>query len=248
MSDRTMLVPNPKRESRLKEAIESTPARIAVWRAGTRPLTSVWLKFRGDHAAARDAVHSELSQAFLDKFKDRSKIVKSTASDRREFILLPPKGKRVDDATAQMLSESCLHHCDVQIVISDGLSATAVEHNIPDLLPMIEDGLQLEGISYGTLVIAHLGRVAVADQISHVLGAKVALNLIGERPGLSSAVGLSAYITYNPGPHTISSDRTVVSNIHDGGTPPAEAGAFIVQLIKRILEHKVSGVKLQQLG
>ncbi len=243
-----MLVPNPKRESQLKEAMESTPARIAVWRAGTRPLTSVWLKFRGDHAAARDAVHSELSNQFLDRFKDTAKIVQSTATDRHEYILFPPKGKKVNDETARLLAESCKHDCDVQIVISDGLSATAVEHNIPDLLPMIEDGLQLEGISYGTIVIVRLGRVAVADQISHALGAKVALNLIGERPGLSSAVGLSAYITYNPGPDTISSDRTVVSNIHDGGTPPAEAGAFIVQLIKKILDLKVSGVKLQQLG
>lgn len=246
--DTIVLVPNPKREAQLKDAIESTPARIAVWRAGTRPLTSVWLKFRSDHAAARDAVHSELSTEFIERFKHTAKIVRSTATDRHEYILFPPKGKKVDDDTARVLADSCRRDCDVQIVISDGLSATAVEHNIPDLLPMIEDGLQLEGISYGTLVIARLGRVAIADQISHVLGAKVALNLIGERPGLSSAVGLSAYITYNPGPSTISSDRTVVSNIHDGGTPPAEAGAFIVKLIKKILERKVSGVKLQQLG
>lgn len=246
-----MLVPNPKREAELKAAMESTPARIAVWRAGTRPLTSVWLKFRGDHATARDAVHSELSQEFLDSFKNQAKIVQivqSTARNRHEFILFPPKGKKVDEQTTKMLTDSCLTGRDVQIVISDGLSAFAVEHNIADLLPMIEDGLELEGITFGTLVIVRQGRVAVADQISHALGAKVALNLIGERPGLSSAVGLSAYITYNPGPDTISSDRTVVSNIHAGGTPPAEAGAFIVQLIKKILGLKVSGVKLQQLG
>jgi ethanolamine ammonia-lyase small subunit len=80
------------------------------------------------------------------------------------------------------------------------------------------------------------------------LGAKLAINLIGERPGLSSAQALSAYLTYNPGPQTISSDRTVVSNIHRGGTPATEAGAYIVHLAKRILANQASGVRLQQLG
>lgn len=123
----------------------------------------------------------------------------------------------------------------------------AVEANIKDLLPMIEDGLKIEGITVGTPIIVRYGRVAIADQISHALGAKLAINLIGERPGLSSGAGMSAYLTLNPGPETISSDRTVVSNIHSRGTPPVEAGAYIVHLAKTILEKKVSGVKLQKL-
>jgi ethanolamine ammonia-lyase small subunit len=239
-----------QRPELLSNMLEVTPARIAVGRSGTRPLTSTWLTFRRDHAMARDAVHSELSEEFLREFaiaKDRPVIV-STATDRHDYILYPPKGKRTSNETVEMLEAKLPHGNDVQIVVSDGLSARAVEANIPDLLPMLEEGLALEKISCGTPVFARFARVAIADQIGHALGAKVAINLIGERPGLSSAASLSAYITFNPGPHTISSDRTVISNIHERGTPAVEAGAYIVKVVRQILEKKASGVLLQQLS
>ncbi len=242
-------IPAPKHPEHMVELLANTPARLGVWRAGARPLTSVWLKFRQDHAVARDAVHSDLTAAFLDGFvKQRGlPLVQSQAASRGEFVLNPPQGKRVTQDTLDHLRSLCPAGRDVQIVISDGLSARAVEENVPDLVPMLEHGLELENIACGLPVVVRFGRVAVADHIAHALGARVAVNLIGERPGLSS-VGLSAYITYNPGPHSISSDRTVISNIHAGGTPPTEAGAYIVQIVKRILEVKVSGVRLQELA
>lgn len=242
-------IPKPHRGPEFKGIVESTPARLGVWRAGTRPTTSCWLEFRQDHAMARDAVHSELSQAFLDEqaLDNGYPIVQTQAADRRNFVLNPPLGKIVSDEVIDRLKKSCLKDRTVQIVVSDGLSAAAVETNVPELLPMLMDGFALESISVGTPVFVRFGRVAVADQIAHALGASITINLIGERPGLSSALGLSAYITYNPGPDTISSDRTVVSNIHEKGTPAPEAGAYIVQLTKQILEYKVSGVKLQEL-
>lgn len=229
--------------------LESTPARVAVWRAGCRPLTAAWLKFRADHASARDAVHSELSEEFI-KFAHESgfPVVQTLIHDRSQFVLNPPLGKKIADHVLAELKNNLPRMRDVQLVISDGLSAAAVEANLRQLLPMIEQGLSLERLTLGTPVVVRYGRVAAADPIAFALQAKVALNLIGERPGLSSAVGLSAYITYNPGPHTISSDRTVVSNIHARGTPPTEAGAYIVQLIKKIMLAGVSGVRLQQLG
>lgn len=226
----------------------STPARIAVGRAGTRPPTSAWLRFRHDHAAARDAVHSELSESFIEQFARANQfpIVQSLASDRSDFVLNPPKGKKTSEEELTEIREKCTSGHDVQIVICDGLSALAIETNLSELLAMLEEGLKIEGITCGKPVVVRYGRVAVADQISHALGAKLAINLIGERPGLSSGVGMSAYLTYNPGPQTISSDRTVVSNIHDRGTPPVEAGAYIVHLVKKILDKKVSGVELQK--
>lgn len=235
---------------RIEQLKALTPARIGVSRSGTRPLTATWLSFRADHALARDAVHSDISAAFLNEFASARQFpqIKTLAESRRDFILYPPKGKRTEQSTIDELTKVCPSEIDVQIVISDGLSALAVEENLIDLLPMLEYGFALSKINIGQIVIAKYARVAIADQIAHGLKAKVALNLIGERPGLSCASGLSAYITYNPGPHTVSSDRTVVSNIHKGGTPPTEAGAFIVKTIERILDKKVSGVKLQQLG
>jgi ethanolamine ammonia-lyase small subunit len=229
-----------------------TPARVGVLRCGTRPLTSDWLKFRHDHALAKDAVHGELSQQFLSLFGEsrNAQIIQSSALNRADYIHFPPKGKRAPEASIERLR---LHHAgsppaDVQIVISDGLSARAVEENALDVVSILEDGLILEQISFAPLVIATLARVAFGDQIAHARGAKLVINLIGERPGLTSASSMSAYLTYNPGPETISSDRTVVSNIHNGGTPPVEAGAYMIKLVTTILAAKVSGVALQQLA
>jgi len=230
-----------------KTRAASTPARIGLSHVGCRPKTVDWLRFRYDHALARDAVHSELSEQFLKRFATVP-VVQSTASDRSNYILMPPKGKLVDLRTLEELTRSCPHGRDVQFIISDGLSAKAVEENAADLLAILEDGLQFAQITTGTPIIARFARVAIGDQIAYALGAKLVINLIGERPGLSSACSMSAYLTYNPGPHTISSDRTVVSNIHSGGTPAVEAGAYISKLIKSILKAKLSGVALQQLS
>jgi ethanolamine ammonia-lyase small subunit len=227
----------------------TTPARIGVGRAGVRPCTDAWLQFRRDHALAKDAVKGEFSQEFLRLMKERGyPIIQSQAPDKPGFILRPPDGKRTDSSNIDVLRKTCAQNRDVQIVISDGLSARAVESNIEDVLPMIIEGLQLEGFTCGTPVVVRFGRVAIADQITDALGAKLAINLIGERPGLSAADSMSAYLTYGAGPDTISSDRTVVSNIHGRGTLPVEAGAYIVQLAKRILQLKISGVKLQQIS
>lgn len=250
-SDRSKSMSNTdeKNELEIDALKQATPARVAVGRAGVRAQAASWIKFRHDHAAARDAVHSELSDDFLKSFAANNGIpvVQSTAESRADFVLNPPKGKKTKPEDLARIKAECPSDIDVQIVISDGLSAFAVETNIGELLPMIEDGLKIENISVGKHIVARYARVAIADEISHALSAKLAINLIGERPGLSSGVGMSAYLTFNPGPDTISSDRTVVSNIHDRGTPPVEAGAYIVHLAKTILEKKVSGVQLQKL-
>lgn len=195
---------------------------------------------------AKDAIHSEFSEQFLCFARGAGyPIVRSACSDKIDFIAFPPKGKTTDVA---LLKADCPRDRDVQIVISDGLSAMAVESNIHDVLPMLLDGFRQHGITCGVPIVVQYARVAVADQIAHHLGMKLAINLIGERPGLSAADSLSAYLTFNPGPQTISSDRTVVSNIHKRGTLPVEAGAYVVQLTRKILDLKVSGVRLQQIS
>jgi ethanolamine ammonia-lyase small subunit len=239
----------PQATQALEYLRSTTPARIGLGRAGVRPDTASWLGFRLDHALARDAVKGEFSAAFLKVMQQRGyPVIASKAPDKQGYILNPPDGKRTGEASIAMLQQQCPKGCDVQIVISDGLSARAVETNVEDVLPMLLEGLQLEGITCGKPVVVRYGRVAIADQITHALGAKLAINLIGERPGLSASDSMSAYLTYAAGPDTISSDRTVISNIHRRGTLPVEAGAYIVQLAKRILTLKVSGVRLQQLS
>jgi ethanolamine ammonia-lyase small subunit len=234
-------------ESKLNALRTSTPARVGIGRAGLRPATEAWLKFRQDHAMARDAVQSQFSENFLDYARQQHfQMVQTTATGKIDFISFPPKGKILDLRILQHLKNVCKSDLDVQIVVCDGLSAQAIEANIRDIWPMLADGFELEKISFGAPIVVRYGRVGVADQISHALDMRVSLCLIGERPGLSTPGSMSAYLTYNPGPETISSDRTVVSNIHALGTLPIEAGAHIVQIVKRILLLKMSGVKLQQ--
>src|SRR5262249_26160760 len=133
-------IPCPKEPESLTEMLASTPARLGIWRAGSRPLTNTWLTFRQDHAIARDAVLSELTEKFLDTFvaERQLPVIQTLASDRQDFVLSPPKGKKASPETINLLRQRCPANCDVQIVISDGLSAQAVEANIPDLLPMLE--------------------------------------------------------------------------------------------------------------
>ena len=240
----------PQNEALMEAAKASTKARIGVGRAGTRPLTGAFLQFRADHALAQDAVGSELSAAFLNSLGTElsNPVIETLAESRSDYILFPPKGKRTTDSVIASMIPQCSMNQDIQIVISDGLSPRAVEENVPDLLPMLEHGFRLNKWTSGRCVIVKRGRVAIADQIAIALQARLVINLIGERPGLSSADSLSAYITFMPNKDTISSDRTVVSNIHSDGTPAVEAGAYIVELIRAIVQHQVSGVKLQQLS
>ena len=129
--------------------------------------------------------------------------------------------------------------------MSDGLSSKAIEANTKDVLPAIIQGLQTYGIDVGTPFFVKYGRVGAMDVISEETGADVTCVLIGERPGLVTAESMSAYIAYKGTVGMPEARRTVVSNIHKGGTPPVEAGAHIAEIIKKMLEKKASGLDLK---
>ena len=136
-------------------------------------------------------------------------------------------------------------HPDVQICVADGLSSTAIQANIPNILPILKEGLSEQGLKMGTPFFIKYGRVAVEDQISEILGARVVCILIGERPGLGSAESMSAYLAYDAKVGMPEARRTVVSNIHKDGINAVEAGAYLVDLIGEISEKKASGVDLR---
>ena len=133
----------------------------------------------------------------------------------------------------------------VQIYVSDGLSSAAIEANIRDVLPAMIQGLEGYRISVGTPFFVKNGRVGAMDVVSEITEAEVTCVLIGERPGLVTAESMSAYIAYKATVNMPEARRTVVSNIHKGGTPPVEAGAHIADIIKLMLERKASGVDLK---
>jgi ethanolamine ammonia-lyase small subunit len=238
-----LLVPNPKNKDLYMDMKKSTAARIGVWRAGPRPLTETLLRFRADHAVAQDSVMGEISEADAAKYK--MLYIKSACRDKDEYLTRPDLGRVLDDESIKKLEKECEKKPQVQILVADGLSSKAMEANIPDLFPALLQGLQSMGIKVGTPVMAGLARVGLMDSIGEVIKPDVCINLIGERPGLGTAESMSAYIVYNPRAGVIESERTVISNIHKGGTPAVEAGAAIATLVKKILDAKASGVNLK---
>ncbi|MGB9791083.1 MAG: ethanolamine ammonia-lyase subunit EutC [Thermacetogeniaceae bacterium] len=240
-----LLVPNPKNREFYMRMKEATPARIGVWRCGTRPLTETLLRFRADHAIAQDAVMGEVSSDFAERYG--MVFTKTKCRDKDEFLTRPDLGRRLDEESLETIRKKCEKGAQVQIIVADGLSSKAVEANVPDLLPALKQGLERLGVKkIGTPIFVKYGRVAVMDVIGEELKPECAVVLIGERPGLGTAESLSAYMGYNPRIGMLESERMVVSNIHRrGGVPPAEAGAHLATLIKKILDAKASGVNLK---
>jgi ethanolamine ammonia-lyase small subunit len=231
-----------KKGDSLEVLRKKTPARIAVGRAGSRPKTSTWLQFRFDHAAAVDAVYGEVPQEVLEGlgfFQVHSKVV-----DKEEYIRRPDLGRRLSNDSIKIVKDKCKYSPTLQIVASNGLSAKALEENLEDVYLSLEQSLKNLSIEMGTSFYVDKGRVALMDEIGELLQPDVVIILIGERPGLVSAESLSAYICYKPRIGTIEADRMVVSNIHKGGIPPVEAGAYLGTLIQKILKYEASGVSL----
>jgi ethanolamine ammonia-lyase small subunit len=240
---RYLQVPNPVNRDLYEEMKLSTPARIGVWRSGPRPLTDTLLRFRADHAVAQDSVLGEVPDDFPAKYDMVS--IQTLCQSKDEYLTRPDLGRNLDHENLMLLQKRCPKGAMVQIIVSDGLSSKAVEANIPNLLPALIQGLEGMGVKLGTTIFVRRGRVAVMDTIGEELKPEVAVILIGERPGLGTAESMSAYIGYNPRQGMVESERTVISNIHKGGTPAAEAGAHLASLIKKILSVKASGVNLE---
>lgn len=226
------------------EYLKYTPARVAVGRAGSRPRTSTLLKFRFDHAVAVDAVYGEVSQTLLDRLNLFT--VYTKVEEKEVYIRRPDLGRRLSEESKQILKKKCEYAPIVQIIASNGLSASAINENLEDVYLSLQQSLKNLNIQVGTPFYVHEGRVGLMDDIGEVLEPEVVINLIGERPGLVSAESMSAYLCYKPRHGTIESDRMVISNIHQGGIPPIEAGAYLGTVVERMLKHKASGVKLIQ--
>lgn len=231
-------------EDALRRMESKTTARIGIGRTGPRLKTGTFLKLRADHAAARDAVFMDVSGELPEKLGLFS--VTTCCGDKNIFLTRPDLGRDFAKETKQRIKDQCVHHSDVLLIVSDGLSSSAVEANAPRILPVVEDGLKGRGVKLGTPMFVRFGRVGAQDVIASLLDAQVVCSFIGERPGLATAESMSAYISYRAQPGMPEARRTVVSNIHKNGVPAVEAGAYIVDLIMMILEKKASGIELKK--
>lgn len=236
-------VPEPDNEEEFRRMRAKTVARVGVWRAGPRYRTNTYLRFRADHAAAMDAVFTDVPEELLKEVGLFS--VETLCDSKNMYLTRPDLGRRFSDETIAEIKKRCKPNPDVQILVSDGLSSTSVVANVRDILPAIMQGLKVAGIEAGTPFFIKHGRVGAMDAISEALGSKVTVILLGERPGLASGESMSAYMTYGGYVGIPEASRTVVSNIHRGGTNAGEAGAFIADLCARMLKEKASGLDLK---
>ena len=236
------LVEQPENGEKFKKLKAKTPARLGSGRAGPRYKTLTMLRFRADHAAAQDAVFSQVAEDFA--AKNAMTEVQTRCHSKDEYLTRPDLGRCFDEENQRKIRAAVSGTPKVQIVVGDGLSSAAITANAMDCLEAIRDGLRLKGIESGTRLFVRYCRVGAGDAIGDVTGCELVCMLVGERPGLVTDKSMSAYITYRPRTGVSESSRTVVSNIHAQGTPAVEAGAHIAGLIETILKKQVSGVGL----
>jgi ethanolamine ammonia-lyase small subunit len=221
---------------------QKTPARLGMGKAGARYKTLTMLRFRADHAAAQDAVFSEVDGEFAKRHDLLP--TKTCCESKDEYLTRPDLGRRFDEHNTKTIQGVIDRPPQVQIVVGDGLSAAAIEANAMDCLLALKDGLKARGISTGKDIFVKYCRVGAGDAIGDITGCQLVCVLVGERPGLVTDKSMSIYITYGPHTGVSESSRTVISNIHAQGTPAVEAGAYAAELIEKILRKKVSGVGL----
>jgi ethanolamine ammonia-lyase small subunit len=244
-------VPAPANLPELIQAIRArTPARILVGRAGPAYLTATLLELREDHAAALDAVHAELEIArdFDASFAQRWRLfeVQTQAANKTEYLMRPDRGRKLDGEARRTVVRECPRGAELQVVIGDGLSAAAVTAQVPGLLPLLEEGAKVKGWTFGRPFVVRYCRVGVLNDIGDLLEPAVVVLLIGERPGLATAVSLSAYLAYRPQTGHRDAQRNLISNIHERGVPIAAAAERIIALAEKMHAGQASGVTVKE--
>jgi len=218
----------------------ATSARIGLGRAGQGLPTAAMLAFQRDHALACDAVHAVLDvETLVAGLGEDTIVVDSAAPDRATYLRRPDLGRR--PATGVTLQSGC--SVDLAIVVTDGLSATAINVNAVPLVSALRP--LLKGWRIAPIALVRQGRVAIGDPIGAALGAAAVLVLIGERPGLAAADGIGAYLTWNPVSGRRDNERNCVSNIRDGGLAPGLAARNIAWLLAEARRLEQTGVALK---
>jgi ethanolamine ammonia-lyase small subunit len=227
---------------------DHTAARIALGRTGASLPTARLLEFSLAHAMARDAVLTPLDREALKRDLEAQSIetllLESAAGDRQTYLTRPDLGRRLSHRSRERLDQ-IEASADIAVVVADGLSSRGVAENASDFCAALLPGLQARKLSIGPVTIIENGRVAIADEIGAALGARLAIMLIGERPGLSSPDSLGCYLTFAPRIGRADSQRNCISNIRGDGLKPPLAVARALWLIDAALARGLTGVGLK---
>lgn len=224
-----------------------TAARIAMGRAGSSIPLKQTMEFKLAHAHARDAVYSVLDndglQSKLKVFGLPLYTLHSRAATRHKYLKRPDLGRLLDDESKGQLTAG--KENEIVIIIADGLSAEAVNENAFELLKLLIPRLTASGLNIAGICLVEQGRVAIGDEIGSGINAKFSILLIGERPGLSAADSMGAYLTYTPKPGLTDESRNCISNIRKHGLTHNQAADKIFYLVTEAFHRGISGVALK---
>jgi ethanolamine ammonia-lyase small subunit len=227
-----------------------TPARLLRGRSGGAYRTSTQLELRAAHAAARDAVRTEFGLAkhigvdSIERFGIFE--VSSEAQTKDQYLLRPDLGRQLPAKTRDEILQKCPAEPDLQILIGDGLSTTAVAVQVPSLLLLLVHGAVARCWKLGQIFAIRFCRVGILNQIGDLLRPKVAVLLIGERPGLATAESLSTYMAFQPRSGHTDAQRNLISNIHRRGVTTSEAAGRILNLAAQMMSARASGVQIRE--
>lgn len=238
--------PSRVRSGYAQRASAHTTALVGIGQVGTRYATEVVLQFQAELAVAHEAVSTVLpegwasSQGLLE--------LRSRVRDHEEFLLRPDLGRRLDATSLALLQRQARQEVDIQPILADGLSAVACMGSGMALLEHFTRACEARGFTVGTPMCARFARVWLEDEIGQTVKARVAAILLGERPGLGTGDGLSAYLVFEPQVGKTDGQRNMMSNIHARGVPPELAGPRLAMLAGAMLEQRTSGVSLDLSG
>jgi ethanolamine ammonia-lyase small subunit len=244
--------PSIKTQDEWKPLTKLTSARIALGRAGMSLTTNSHLAFQLAHSQARDAVNIDLDyeamQNELSSGSISSFLLHSQVLNRAEYLQRPDKGRMLDQESVSELETFKEENgkTDIVIVVADGLSSFAVEHHAASFLQMLISALEKQEYKIAPVCLVKQGRVAVGDHVGEILGAKMVVLLIGERPGLSSPDSMGIYFIYQPKVGATDAERNCISNIHSNGLSYEEALQKVMYLIHESQRLKLSGVNLKE--
>jgi ethanolamine ammonia-lyase small subunit len=234
----------------VREIRARTPARVLAGRAGAAYRTETQIQLREDHAAARDAVRAEFEMRavfgadFIEKWNLFE--VRTRACTKDEYLLHPSLGREFGDSARAEILRRCVPGQDFQVAIGDGLSVPAIRAQAPALLPLLFAGAKERAWSVGQTFAIKYCRVGILNEIGELLQPRVAVLLIGERPGLATADSLSAYMAYQPRSTHSDANRNLISNIHARGLSGEDAAERILNLCAQMMKLGASGYSLKE--
>ncbi|TAH27302.1 MAG: ethanolamine ammonia-lyase subunit EutC [Cytophagales bacterium] len=224
-------------------------ARIDLGLAGISIPTKEMLKFNVDLALAKDAVHTELNfeeiANNLSKMGFNPLLLASEASSKEEYLQRPDLGRKLSATSTDLISKLAIEKADIGFVVCDGLAANAIATNAVSFIQLVTEKLQTSNYTFSRLSLVKYGRVAIGDPIGSLLGSKIVIVLIGERPGLSATDSMGVYFTYKPELGKTDHQRNCISNIRPKGLPIEYAADKLCYLIHESFRLKLSGVDLK---